>query len=78
MPRSVTAPDRFFEKLMKSRVTHPKILNPLLEECRKLIRPYLWFILGCYLLLFLPLLILVILLIDSHSRLVHLCYCKPS
>jgi hypothetical protein len=57
-----------FEKLMN----RAKFIKPILDEFLKVIRPYVWILLGIYLSLIIPLLILIGLLIHTHIYIIHL------
>jgi hypothetical protein len=55
---------------------HDAVIRPLFQELYRKIRPYLWFLLGIYLSLVLPILILVGLLIHAHGHIIQLSSAK--
>lgn len=67
--------DILFHKLLgygtQSKL-HDTVIRPLFQELTKKIRPYMWLLLGIYLSLVLPILILVVLLVHAHSHIIQL------
>lgn len=73
--------DVLFHKLLgystQSKI-QDTVIRPLFQELYRKVRPYLWFLLGIYLSLVLPILILVGLLIHAHGHIIQLSTTKVS
>ena len=70
--RSVVGNDRVLEKLLKKKSSE-KFLKPFLLEFSRMIRPYMWMLVGVYLSLILPIMILMVLLIVAYGHILQLC-----
>ena len=59
----VIARDMLFEKFMgRTSSVHEKLIRALMKEVNKILRPYLWLVIGIYLSFILPLIIMIMII----------------
>ena len=69
----VIARDMLFDKFMgRTSSIHEKLIRALMKEVNKILRPYLWLVIGIYMSLILPLIVLIILLIHTRGYIIHI------
>lgn len=61
--KSTVVSDRLMEKLL----SRTKFLRPLLDELMRYARPYMWLLVGLYLSLIVPMIVLMCLLFHVHG-----------